>query len=113
MSCKNCKYRPKTYEEYYMKDSCPDAFTDIAVNCKMFTDENLKEEKDSDDFIPLPPLMTQRFAILDCMCELCSVAGDLSILQNHEGEMSYELKKEMIELTEAMKKFNEDFCYEY
>ena len=74
----------------------------------------MKEEKDSDDFIiPLPPLMTQRFAILDCMCELCSVAGDLSILQNHEGEMSDELKKEMIELTEAMKKFNEHFCYEY
>lgn len=45
MSCKDCKYSPKTYEEHFMGGSCPDAFTDIAVNCGMFDQSNKNKEK--------------------------------------------------------------------
>lgn len=61
----------------------------------------------------LSSFMSQRFEILNCILELASVAGDLSILESQTNEMSDQLFNEMCDLTKALKKFNKDFCFQY
>jgi hypothetical protein len=43
MSCTECKYAPKTYEEFCIAQSnpreyCPDAFTGKSSLCELYTD---------------------------------------------------------------------------
>lgn len=62
----------------------------------------------------LPMLMKQHFAVLECLLELASVAGDLYILEKpNRSEMSPELFLLMEELTKHLKAFNEAFCFEF
>lgn len=62
----------------------------------------------------LPMLMKQHFAVLECLLELASVAGDLYILEKpNRSEMSPELFLLMEDLTKHLKAFNEAFCFEF
>lgn len=54
MSCKNCKYSPKTYEEYCIGQSnpavyCPDAYTERSQFCLMYEEDKevLTNENDN------------------------------------------------------------------
>ena len=53
MSCKECKYSPKTYEEYCMRQDgsniyCPDAYTEISYLCGNY-DVNESHKIESED----------------------------------------------------------------
>lgn len=81
------------------------------VNCKNF--EPLQTDSEPNPITELPPIMSQRFSILDCLLQVSSVAGDLYILESHPGEMSSELRADMEALTLRLKNFNKKFCEEY
>ena len=61
MSCEECKYSPKTYEEYCIRQSnpsmfCPDAYTEKAHLCNNYHakklakwDEKESERKESEE----------------------------------------------------------------
>ena len=51
MSCKNCKFAPKTYEEYCIAQDCPglycaDAYTNKSPLCGLYTDTNGDYDED-------------------------------------------------------------------
>lgn len=80
------------------------------ANCKNFEPLQLSPEQ---PITELPPIMSQRFSILDCLLQISSVAGDLYILESHPGEMGPELRADMEALTLQLKNFNKKFCEEY
>lgn len=80
-------------------------------NCKNY--EPLQLQPEQPEPTELPPLMTQRFKVIDCLLELSSVAGDLYIIQSQKFEMSLDLRQQMEDLTELLKTFNNSFCNEY
>ena len=77
------------------------------------TTDGVYKEKDPGE-VELPRIMTQRFAVLNCLLEIASVAGDLYILEKPtRAEMSDGLRADMEDLTKRLKEFNEHFCFEF
>lgn len=58
MSCKNCKFAPRTYEEYCIAQSnpreyCADAFTGKSSLCELYTDTKGDFDEDKKKFLEL------------------------------------------------------------
>ncbi|MBR2579435.1 MAG: hypothetical protein IKE41_04805, partial [Clostridia bacterium] len=78
-------------------------FSDIAKFVLDYEEET--KAKESEEQKEELPFLSQRFEILNCILELASVAGDLSILESQTNEMSDHLFDEMRNLTKALKQF--------
>ena len=82
------------------------------TNCKNFDPVFPDPEQEAKEDLSI--IMKQHFAILNCLLELASVAGDLYILEKpNRQEMSPELFMMLEDLTKRLKEFNDAFCFEF
>ena len=66
--------------------------------------------------VELPPIMTQRLAVIDCLFELAGASGNLYIAEKPvyaQSEMSPALRKKLEDLTQQLREFNELFIKEF
>lgn len=96
MSCTECKYAPKTYEEYCIAQSnpreyCPDAFTGKSSLCELYTDTKGNFDDDKKKFLELIN-MTDK-----------NIKKDIDYIESMVAEGSRKCKSRLTEVREQRK----------
>ncbi len=96
MSCTECKYAPKTYEEFCIAQSnpreyCPDAFTGKSSLCELYTDTKGGFDEDKKKFLELIN-MTDK-----------NIKKDIDYIESRVAEESCKGKSRLTEVKEQRK----------
>lgn len=98
MSCKNCRFAPKTYEEYCIAQDCPglycaDAYTNKSPLCGLYTDTKGDFDEDKKKFLELIN-MTDK-----------NIKKDIDYIESMVAEESCKGKSRLTEVKEERKDY--------